>query len=373
MQCNYSYVRYATAAYGLAAIQSSELLNVNGHPISYGGLGRASEKKRKRKMAKFLGIEEDDIVDLSKPGGDIDINPYVLAVDRRKSAIVLTFRGTNAVSGAKVDLAFYTAPFCDGLAHAGIAQRTEEIWELLQDQVVQLLKDNPGFELIITGHSLGAGVAALLTLKLKHERILANIDPELSVRCFAYACPPVYLSGAESELSTAEAMKSIYAFIYRNDVVPFCSVDSLRRISETINTVNEMTNPVEGFLMAIGRRDVPPEIIEKMNEIEDSELPYVPGSEKLVIPTPYIMWLRPDAGDKKDENGQLVFNTMFCRTCTTDGKTGTNDLTLMLADVDMIRDHMNPQYERALNSIYKQLMKEEKGDEHCYIFPPSTD
>jgi len=364
------YGKYSTIAYGIKMIQSSEFLNVNGHPLSYAGIGSASERRRKQKMAKYVDIEPDDIIDLTKPGGDIDIIGYVLAIHRAKSTIVLAFRGTFTVSGFKTDAAAYSAPFCDGVAHSGIAERTLKIWDHLQDQIVQLLKDNPGFELVITGHSLGAGVASLLTLKLKHERILATMDASLAnvnVRCFAYACPPVYLAGAESELPMAEIMKSVYAFLHETDVVPFCSVDSLRRVAATISAVNDMTNPVEGLLMATGRRDVPSEIVDKINEIEESDLPYAPGSEKLAIPTSYIVWVRRD-GDEKDRNEQPVFNAMFCRPCTQDGLDGTNDLTIRV-DKDMISEHMMPEYELALRSIKGQL----DGDVKCYIFPSSEE
>jgi len=97
------------------------------------------------------------------------------------------------------------------------------------------------------GHGLGTGAAALL--KLKHEQLLAKVDPSLSdvnIRCFAFAPPSVYLSDLENENVMADAMKKTFVFIHENDCVPFCSTDSVHRISR-----------IEGPLMAIGKCEIP--------------------------------------------------------------------------------------------------------------------
>ena len=55
------------------------------------------------------------------------------------------------------------------------------------------LKANEGYGLKITGHSLGAGTAELVTMKLLsgHEDI--DVVPEnTSVQCVALAPPPVF-------------------------------------------------------------------------------------------------------------------------------------------------------------------------------------
>jgi hypothetical protein len=44
---------------------------------------------------------------------------------------------------------------------------------------------------------------------------------------------------------------------------------------------------------------------------------------------------------------------------------GINDLSIMM-DWDMISDHMNPQYERAINSVLGQIIKDKIPG---YVFP----
>ena len=381
-------------------IDSSELLQVYGKKVGTVPLLQGtSEDKRKRKIARYLNIPEEDIIGATKPGGDIDILGHFIAVDKRKSAVVLALRGTYTLSGVKSDLGVYSKKFCNGVAHGGIADRTDNIWEFVKEKIVSLLKSNPGFDFVITGHSLGAGAAALLILKLKHEQLLAKLDPSLSdvnIKCFAFAPPPVYLSDVENENVMADAMKNTFAFIHENDCVPFCSTDSVRRVSRTIDAVDSATNPIEGPLMAIGKCEIPDSLKKKV--FDDSELPFVDRAEKLgkllswlpfllasaslflylterkclfslplAIPAPHVMWLRHVHDDKK---GRPMYNAMFCRPQSENGEKGTNDLTLMI-DKRMISDHMNPQYERAINSIAEQ-MKGKHGIDG-FVFPPSTE
>lgn len=359
------YGKYSSAAYGISMIDSSELLQVNGHKLNVPLAANVSTNKRKRKMSRFLGVPAEDIIDPSSQGGDIDIVGHFMAIDRRKSAIVLALRGTYTLSGLKTDAAAYSRPFCNGVAHAGIADRTDKIWEHLKVKIVDLLKANPGFNFVVTGHSLGAGVAVLLALKIKHEQALAKLDPALAsvkVSCFGFASPPVYLADPENEAVMAEAMKDTYAFIHENDVVPFCSFDSLRRMSHTIDDIDDATNMIVGPLMAIGKLPIGPLMRRKV--FKDLDLEPAANAEKLAIPAPYAIWMQKQS---ENEGGDPVYDAMFCRPEAKNGDKGTNDLHVLFDD-RMIADHMNPEYERALASIATQ-MKGVHGIDG-YTFPP---
>lgn len=57
-------------------------------------------------------------------------------------------------------------PFLDGHAHAGIAAAT---WQLVAEfvpRVAAALARHSGYQAVLTGHSMGAGVAALLAMLL---------------------------------------------------------------------------------------------------------------------------------------------------------------------------------------------------------------
>ncbi len=345
-------------------IDSSQLAEVHGHKLNIPLAANVSEEKRKRRMSRYLGIREEDIIDPTPPGGDLDIIGHFLAVDRRKNAIVLALRGTYTISGIKTDAAAYSRKFCNGVAHAGIADRTDNIWVHIQNKLVTLLKNHPGYNLVITGHSLGAGTAALLALKIKHENALAKLDPSLSsvkITCFAFASPPVYLADPENEAVMAEAMKDTYAFIHEKDVIPFCSIDSLRRMSHVIDDIDASTNIIEGPLMAIGKLSIYPRLKRKV--FKELDLEFADKAEKMAIPAPYAIWMQKQSDD---ERGNPVYDAMFCRPQPVESEKGLNDLHVMF-DERMIADHMNPQYLIGINSIAAQ-MKGVHGT-NGYAFP----
>ena len=65
--------------------------------------------------------------------------------------------------------------------------------ELAGPHIKNTLNANEGYNLKITGHSLGAGTAELVTLKLLsgHEDIYF-VQENTSIQCVALAPPPVF-------------------------------------------------------------------------------------------------------------------------------------------------------------------------------------
>lgn len=360
------YTRYASAAYGAETMKAAKLLqNVNTKTDHFSIFQTTCEMKRLRKISKYVGVPVGDIIVSTPPGGDSDILGHIITVDRRMKAIVLALRGTYTISGVKTDLQFFSKKFCNGVAHEGIADRADKIWDEVKDTIKDLLIKNSEYEFIITGHSLGAGTAALLSLKLNHEGLDSEEDTSLAnrtVRCFAFAPPPVYYIDDDDFMSGAmkEAMKNTYAFIHARDVVPFCSVASLRDVSMKIDEVNDKTNPIEGPLIVAGIKGVPKELKDAV--FEYNELPYTQNADKLAIPSPCVIWMRKTGVDKKGD----VFNAMFCRPEGEGEEKGLSDLTIYLG-LGMVTNHMPPGYENCINSVVRSMLGKDGGD--GFVFP----
>merc|ERR1719223_160132 len=372
------YVRYATAAYGASMIDSADLLQTFGKKIVVPIVEGASQNLRIRKTCRYLNVKPEDILKMSNAGGNMNVVGHFIAVDRPRGklrgAIVLAIRGTYTLSGVKTDAQLFSKEFCDGRAHAGIADSANALWKEVKEDIATALLDHPGYDLVITGHSLGAGTAALVALKLNYEGILAKMNASLKdvqIRCYAFAPPPVYYQNEYSQ-EIIKAMSGTSAFIHENDCVPFASADAVRRLSKVMVDVDNYPKGILGAtspLMAAGLRPIPEELKEiVMTEpkIDTS----VDGAEPLAIPAPFVMWMRKVSED--ESNGRPIFNTMFCRAKGEKEKDllGTNDLNFKI-DIQMVGDHMNPQYERAINSVRQQLVnKKMKGD--GYVFPPKA-
>lgn len=80
--------------------------------------------------------------------------------------------------------------------------------------VRRTLKKHPGYKLMLLGHSLGAGTAAILSVMWKKE------FP--SLKCLAFACPPVM--NQKLAESTSDFVTS---FINGDDVIVRLSIASL--------------------------------------------------------------------------------------------------------------------------------------------------
>jgi hypothetical protein len=120
-------------------------------------------------ICRHCGLDVADLHRLAE--GDTECPAHFVAIDRSAGAVVLSVRGTASISDALVhDLVCVAEPFAGGLAHAGMARAALALREQALPLLCQLLLERPGYRLVLTGHSMGAGVAVLLALLLHHER-----------------------------------------------------------------------------------------------------------------------------------------------------------------------------------------------------------
>ena len=382
-------------------IDSAEIMQIyNKKIITIPRIEWALEKYRKRRIAKYClggGKENDktkDIVYMSPVGGNMTLLNHFIAIDHRRSgAIVLAIRGTYSVSGLFIDASGYTQSFCDGVAHKGtvlilftfwfwlvnwlivlhrnwtsfklyflpyfkgVAERAVAIWEntKTKEKLLKALQDYPSYDLIICGHSLGAGAACLLTIKLYHDQVVKD----RKVRCFAFAPPPVYKAQKSNE-NVALAIANTTAFVHENDCVPFLSANSVRRLAALFHEMDNLTrgNPVQRKLYATGFSKPTSNMIETVGKY-CRPLPPVAGADLLSIPAPFVIWMRPRTADSK---GRPVYNSMLCRSDTDSDfvNIGLDSLSIYM-NLNMIADHMMPNYELGINSILAQMLRNEQG------------
>lgn len=136
-----------------------------------------------------------------------------IAVDHTNSAVVLAFRGSYSVRNWVADATFvHTNPgLCDGcLAELGFWSS----WKLVRDDIIKELKEvvaqNPEYELVVVGHSLGAAIATLAATDLRGKGYP-------SAKLYAYASPRV-ANAALAKYITAQGNN--FRFTHTNDPVP---------------------------------------------------------------------------------------------------------------------------------------------------------
>jgi pimeloyl-ACP methyl ester carboxylesterase len=134
-------------------------------------------------------------------------------VDNTNKAVVLSFRGSYSVRNWIADASFlYTDPgLCDGCA-AELGFWSS--WKVVRDDILPQLKDavsqNPDYDVVVVGHSLGAAIASLAAADLRTKGYP-------SAKLYAYAAPRV-ANSALAKFITAQGNN--YRFTHIDDPVP---------------------------------------------------------------------------------------------------------------------------------------------------------
>jgi hypothetical protein len=322
------YMRFATAAYGEAVIRAAEM-DATGKldtRIIRGPL-------LKTKMSEHVGIPEDDmaVLDVDYDGDSMHLR-YFVAVDHSRKKVVLAIRGTFSLSEIICDVAAFTRPFCGGEAHSEMATVTERTWAVVGPTIVHLLEDNPGYEVVFVGHSLGAGCAALLNIMChqnNNELILGR-----PLHCFAYACPPVF-----TPLDCAlKATEDCTSFIHEKDVVPFLSVDSVRHVFASIRAIDELgLGWRERMKLVTGYKEPDERLVGAVDQANRMRLKPKDGAPVLSVPAKTTIWLH-----ENEETGN--FDAKVC-------DAEKISYTPFQIDANMIQDHFASRYEHALHHL----------------------
>mmetsp|Transcript_15200 Transcript_15200/g.29639 ORF Transcript_15200/g.29639 Transcript_15200/m.29639 type:complete len:999 (+) Transcript_15200:251-3247(+) len=183
-------------------------------------------------VLKSIGVRESDVL-YANFNNDLGISPYIILVDRKWKTIVLAIRGTLSLEDMVSDVTISPTPLGEDLCrecgldadwkdeqcHAGMLAGAKWIYDELKrhgllDEAMTS-REFAKFRLRVIGHSLGAGIAAILGWMLRGKY------PMLRCLCFS---PPGCVS---TERLARESKEFTWSYVLHNDVVPRLSFDSL--------------------------------------------------------------------------------------------------------------------------------------------------
>lgn len=154
---------------------------------------------------------------------------HFLSFDSKRKEAILSIRGTKTLQDVLTDLLqdideFQVEDDKKSYAHAGMLASAEHVlWRV--KPVLRDLLCPQGYSLTVTGHSLGAGTAALVTRLLIRESRNWKLAPA-SVRCICFAPPPIM------DAPTALASDSIItSYVCNDDCVPRMSLQNIGRLN----------------------------------------------------------------------------------------------------------------------------------------------
>ncbi|TQE00533.1 hypothetical protein C1H46_013889 [Malus baccata] len=118
------------------------------------------------------------------------VPPYFIYLDHDHSDIVLAVRGLNLAKendyAVMLDNKLGQTKFDGGYVHNGLLKAAEWLFDAEHEILRELVMKHPNYTVTFTGHSLGAGVVALMTLVALQN--LTKLGTERKkIRCYATA------------------------------------------------------------------------------------------------------------------------------------------------------------------------------------------
>ncbi|KAG2171451.1 hypothetical protein INT43_009112 [Umbelopsis isabellina] len=193
-------------------------------------------KSNREAIVKFLNIAPQDLLgyEYGLRKGAVFQPSYFVSVDKPRKAIILGIRGTWSLYDCITDLVCEYRPWKGGLAHSGMLASAQWFFTNIIPQIFHYVHNHHSVidNFIITGHSLGAGSAGLLTMMvvdhIEELRYLSN-NPNFRVHCYSYA--PV--AAVTEELGNAYA-DYIDSFVCQDDIVARTSYGTAMELKELI-------------------------------------------------------------------------------------------------------------------------------------------
>lgn len=118
--------------------------------------------------------------------------PYIIYIDHNHREIILAIRGLNLLNESHykilLDNKLGKQMFDGGFVHHGLLKSA--IWLLKQESEILKrlwIENGNNYSMVFAGHSLGAGIASLLTIVVVNHREKLGGIPRSLIRCYAVA------------------------------------------------------------------------------------------------------------------------------------------------------------------------------------------
>ncbi|XP_077278933.1 inactivation no afterpotential E isoform X3 [Temnothorax americanus] len=322
-------------------------------------------------MSKMLDFGEIEVV-YTTFHVDVGETPFYVALDYTKRKIVISIRGTLSMKDVLTDLNAegevlpLSPPREDWFGHKGMVQTAEYIRKkLLEEDIIGRARAKNSsrgthqFGLILVGHSLGAGTAAILAILLKQDY------PDLM--CFSFG-PPGGLLSMPAQQYTQEFITSV---VVGKDVVPrigLRQMESLR--ADLINAIKRSVDPkwktIACSVMCCGCGSTPTSaanleaggcISEYQRDKDRARAQTIVPSDSSIALTLHrplyppgriihVVRHHPNKGEQVLNKHDPVYQALWASPC---------DFDEVLISPVMIQDHMPDNMLRALNKVVTTL------------------
>jgi hypothetical protein len=277
---------------------------------------------------------------------------HLVAIDHKNRQVVLVIRGTFSLQEVVVDIvSFAREDFCGvGQAHEGMASMAEGVWKAAGATILETLQAHPNYELVVVGHSLGAGTACLLTIMLQETQGL--LPPGTGLQCVAFASPPIFAATKPEQPSQSAGIYPITHVIHEHDAVPLLSVYSVRHLLASLQAIRATAKELPwSNKWAIMAGSEPPPLALLQCVPDETAMTTKQGAPKLYVPAQQTLWLRhcPHSPDGNDDTSESCYQLHQYSPTTT---SPTFHMPWQIkVHPNMLTDHLPPRYEYALQHL----------------------
>jgi hypothetical protein len=328
-----------------------------------------------------------------KPGKPGYVSHYV-ALNPEKKIALIGVKGTSGLEDMLTDCCGLAVshdlprPYVKGgnstmICHEGVLLSSQRLAADLEVLIEEFLLP-VGYKIIVTGHSLGAGVAALVgvLLRARFPQLWEEGHDDTALKVVAFASPPIL--DCDSALGCAPFVTTV---VNNADIIPRASLSNLIVLMEFLKTVNtklEKTGEkptnifgVSQFMLNLSQRDDMVMSVDEVKvgmdqafdsvELRNPDHLYLPGK----VIQMYDLWSK-QADEKEDPSidGDLTLesdhpsgNEIMASTdnsTTTEGRTAegamiTDGTSKVLRSIELdsrfLSDHMAPGYRSSIRAL----------------------
>lgn len=186
----------------------------------YAHLSKAAYEKDSLKLKSILSLLEYRPLD-ARWTAESFRPAYFLAYSAARRTLVASFRGTHQTADVLTDISLVTCDLLGTTAHLGVARSAHNLLEELEEKLVAHCEGLRPKHVVLTGHSLGAAVAAALVMLLRSKA--RGVLGEAT--CVGF-CPSAFIVDSRVAANAA----GITMVVHSADVIPRLSVAALDRL-----------------------------------------------------------------------------------------------------------------------------------------------
>ncbi|KAJ3256579.1 hypothetical protein HDU77_003104 [Chytriomyces hyalinus] len=221
---------------------------------------------------EHLGLLKENVLFWDHSKREMSSSRYYIMHDTALNAIVISVQGTISAAQIVTDLNAEYFAFQNGSAHRGMLRSAQQIVEKHLLDLLEWSRSLGVAKIFCTGHSLGAGVGALLTILLNEKLDLfvnETQNPDFNIHGHCFATPGVVTRPVAEKYES-----SIDNYVMESDTIPRLSVGTFLAFKEMVieaSTIMDQKLPDEEAYDALQvKRE---EILIKYND----KLGMIPG------------------------------------------------------------------------------------------------